>query len=336
MKYMCLLRPHANGRYQESAMPLALSETELLLRKSGREAEAHAEEAQGLKWIRFECDELDEKGVRELSRSAHIYMAAEAHEGGLMKPLDSNEEAYLGDDLPFILKYKGKTNETFTKYIVNLALCAGSFDGDDRLSLLDPMCGRGTTLFEAVNRGWDAMGTDVAAADVEEGSKFFKKYLEYHRIKHAVSKKSMTANGREAASIQTIEFAKDAKAFKAGDTRTLKTAVIDSGRISLLGVKKEFHLLATDLPYGVQHAPGGPKGKSLQQMVRDVLPAWRDSLKIGGAMALSFNVNTLKLDFVRGAMEEAGLKVMTGPGYDGLEHWVEQAISRDVAVAVRV
>jgi hypothetical protein len=53
-------------------------------------------------------------------------------------------------------------------------------------------------------------------------------------------------------------------------------------------------------------------------------------------MALAFNVNTLKLEFVREAMEEAGLKVMRGEGYDGLEHWVEQAISRDVAVAVRV
>ena len=86
----------------------------------------------------------------------------------------------------------------------------------------------------------------------------------------------------------------------------------------------------------VQYAPGGQKGKSLQQMVKDVLPAWRDALLPGGAMALAFNVNTLKLEFVLEAMEEAGLKVMRGEGYDGLEHWVEQAISRDVAVAVRV
>ena len=53
-------------------------------------------------------------------------------------------------------------------------------------------------------------------------------------------------------------------------------------------------------------------------------------------LSVETGLNTLKLEFVREAMEEAGLKVMRGEGYDGLEHWVEQAISRDVAVAVRV
>jgi tRNA G10 N-methylase Trm11 len=112
-------------------------------------------------------------------------------------------------------------------------------------------------------------------------------------------------------------------------------AVTDSSCLRALGIKGSMHLIATDLPYGVQHAPGGQKGKSLEQMVRDVLPAWKEALVPGGAMALAFNVNTLKLDFVREEMAKVGLKVMTGAGYDGLEHWVEQAISRDVAVAVK-
>lgn len=335
MKYTCLLRPHANGRYQEASLPLALAETRLLAKKAGREIEPDIREDKGVQWIDFECEALDEAGIKELARSAHGYMLAEKHEGGMIRPLTSAESAYLGEDLPYILKYKGKTNETFTKFIVNLALCASDFSGDDRLKLLDPMCGRGTTLFEALNRGWDALGTDVQGPDVDEAGRFFKKYLEYHRFKHAVSKKSMTARGKEAAVIQVYEFAKDNKAFKAGDTRMLRTAVIDSGKIFALGVKKEFHLLATDLPYGVQHGPGGARGKSLEQMVKDVLPAWKEALLPGGAMALSFNTNTLKLDFVREAMTEAGLRVMRGSGYDGLSHWVEQAITRDVAVAVK-
>ncbi len=316
-------------------MPLALGETKLLMKKAGREIEPEVVEELGVQWIGFECGALDEAGIREISRSAHIYLTSEVHEGGLLKPVASSEQAYLGDDLPCVLKYKGKTNETFTKFMVNLALCAGDFEGDGHLKLLDPMCGRGTTLFEAVNRGWSAMGVDVLGNDVDEGVKFFKRYLEYHRIKHAMSKKSMTARGKEAAVVQTFEYANDSAAFRAGDTRTLRTTVIDSGRIGQLGVKKEFHLIVADLPYGVQHAPGGAKGKSLEQMLRDVLPAWKEALVPGGAMALSFNVNTLRLNFVRKAMEEVGLTVMTGPGYDGLSHWVEQAITRDVAVAVR-
>ena len=38
---------------------------------------------------------------------------------------------------------------------------------------------------------------------------------------------------------------------------------------------------------------------------------------------------------VRGMMAECGLDVMDEPAYCGLEHWVEQAITRDVAVAVK-
>ena len=37
----------------------------------------------------------------------------------------------------------------------------------------------------------------------------------------------------------------------------------------------------------------------------------------------------------RGLMAEAGLDVVFDPDYDGLDHWVEQAITRDIAVAVR-
>jgi len=204
MKYTCLLRPHANGRYQEASLPLALSETMLLAKKAGREAEPQLVRENGVQWIEFECDALDEKGRCELSRSAHLYLLSEKHDNGMIRPLVSSEKAFLGDDLPYILKYKGKTNETFTKYIVNLALCAGDFDGSARLKLLDPMCGRGTTLFEALNRGWDAMGTDVQAADVDEAGKFFRKYLEYHRVKHNISKKSMTAKGKKPQSCRSL------------------------------------------------------------------------------------------------------------------------------------
>ncbi len=316
-------------------MPLAIAETKLLLARGKREVRVENCRWCGLDWLNFECDPLDEQVMTELARSAHIQLTAEV-QGENIKPLFGAQEPYLGEDLPYVLKYKGKTNEVFTRFLINLALCASEFEQEERnICLLDPMCGRGTTLFEAINRGWNAMGIDVQAADVDETAKFFKRYLEYHRIKHSTGKKSMTAKGKEAAVIQSFEFSKDNASFKAGDTRILRLAASDSSKIGALNIKNSIHLITTDLPYGVQHAPGGQRGKTLEQMVKDVIPAWRDALVHGGAMALSFNVNTLKRDFVRGVMADAGLKVMTGEGYDGLEHWVEQAISRDAAVAVK-
>ncbi len=217
-----------------------------------------------------------------------------------------------------------------------MAHCSSAFfNQKEPIYLLDPMCGRGTALFEALNRGWNAAGVDIQGTDVEEGGKFFKKYLEYHRMKHTVTQKSMTACGKEAAVIKTYEFARDAVSFKHGDTRTLSLAALDGGRIASLWPKPTFHLLTADLPYGVQHAPGGAKMPSLQQMLINVLPAWRDALLPGGAMALAFNTNTLKTEFVCKAMAAAGLKVMDETAYHGLAHWVEQAITRDIAVAVR-
>ena len=335
MKYACLLRPHANSRYQAGALPLAIAELQMILRSTGREVQVESRNQAGADWLTFECEALNEKEALSVGRSAHIYLTMEEYENGFMKPVGAVHEAYLGDDLPYVLKYKGKTNETFTRFLINMACASSAFSYEQPLKLLDPMCGRGTTLFEAINCGWHASGVDVQSADVDEAGKFFKRYLEYHKIKHSITKKSMTAKGKEAAVVQQFEFAKEAAAFKAGDTRTLSLTSADSGKIKAIWNKPAFHLLVSDLPYGVQHAPGGQKRPSLQQMVRDMLPAWRDVLLPGGAMALSFNVNTLKLDFVREAMAEAGLKVMTGEEYDGLEHWVEQAISRDVAVAVR-
>ena len=193
----------------------------------------------------------------------------------------------------------------------------------------------GTTLFAAVNRGYHAVGADRDATAIDEAEKYFKRYLEYHKIKHAVSEKSLTQNGRQAARLHVFEFADTAERFKAGDKRTLSLAALDGARLNAARKKESVHLIVSDLPYGVQHAPGGKKGVSLEEMLYDVLPVWTRTLKRGGAMALSFNVNTLAPDMVRGMMAECGLDVMDEPAYCGLEHWVEQAITRDVAVAVK-
>ena len=38
---------------------------------------------------------------------------------------------------------------------------------------------------------------------------------------------------------------------------------------------------------------------------------------------------------VRALLQEAGLEVKAGGAYDGFSHWVEQAVTRDIAVAKR-
>lgn len=337
MTYKALLKPHANSRYQAEAARLAASEMQLLLEKAGVSAEVQAESVLGADWLRFEAAPLTDSQRALLGHAAHMYLLFEGEGDGMLRPVCGRRSAYLGEDLPSVLKYKGKTNEVFTDYLINMALCASDFDAEDMLTVADPMCGRATTLFAALNRGYHALGADRDAAAVDEAGKYFKRYLEYHRYKHIVSDKSLTHNGKQAAQLKTFEFADSPEHFKAGDKRTLKLTVLDGARLNIACRKESVHLIAADLPYGVQHAPGSGAKKcpSLEDMLYDVLPVWVRTLKSGGAMALSFNVNTLKGDMVRGMMAEVGLDVMDGAVYSGLEHWVEQAITRDVAVAVK-
>ena len=335
MIYTVLLRPYANSRYQTEAMKLAASELTLLLEKGGVQADVHAETAAGADFLTFEAPPLQEMQVSLIGRMAHLYVLFSRAENGALMPICGHSTAYLGDDLPAVLKYKGKTNETFTDYLINLALCASDFAHDDILTLADPMCGRATTLFTAINRGYHAVGADYDASAIDEAVKYFKRYLEYHKIKHTASEKSLTQKGKQAARLNVLEFADTITHFKSGDKRTMSIAALDSTKLNVMCKKESVHLIVSDLPYGVQHAPGGKKGTSLEDMLYDVLPVWTRTLKRGGAMALSFNVNTLAPNMVRGMMAECGLDVMDAASYCGLEHWVEQAITRDAAVAVK-
>ena len=336
MTYYALPKPHPNSRYQAGALTLARAEILALLEKGGREGAVTEERVCGVSWLKIEAEALTGDQTTLLSRAAHLYMLFEKRDEGFF-PVCGPREAYLGEDLPAALKYKGKTNEVFTAFMINMALCASGFGPEEALTVLDPMCGKGTTLFCAVNAGYDAVGVDVDAASVDEGLKYFARYLEYHRLKHEAGRVSLTAGRAQACVMHTVKFAADAERFRAKDTRTLKMACLPGEKLGLIYKKPMCHLIVCDLPYGVQHAPGAKKGAipSIEDTLWEALPAWVDCLHTGGAIAISFNVNTLRPDMARGLLAEAGLDVMTGPSYDGLSHWVEQAITRDVAVAVR-
>ena len=169
--------------------------------------------------LEFAATPLDAGVIEALRGHSLLYGLFEARDG-LLSPVAGRMAARVGGDLPAILKYKGKTNEMFLQLLVNAALYAGDFwrEEDEALSLLDPMCGRATGLFVAANRGWDAVGADVDRNDLREAEKFFKRYLEYHRFKHTVSRESRTLKKGGSAGVP-LRIRRDAEAFKAGGGR---------------------------------------------------------------------------------------------------------------------
>lgn len=334
MNYTLLLRPHRNRRYQEGVARLSRAELINLLSRQGIDAQVASSERLGGDWLDFSCETLSDAALDALSAHSHLQLLFEARTDGTLLPLRGEAPACLGWDLAYVPKYKGKTNEAFTMHLINQALCAASLPAGKAVTLLDPMCGRGTTLFQAVNRGLCATGAELHDREIEECDSYFRRYLEQARVKHTRQKSSLTCQGKGVPAVQ-FTFARDADAFRAGETLSLRLIACDGTRLSGLLKKERFSLIVADLPYGVQHAPGaqGKKTAPFEEVVAASVAEWKRLLVPGGAMALAFNVNTLPAEKVRGLMEAAGLQVMRGEGYDGLAHFVEQAITRDVAVA---
>lgn len=334
MKYIFLLWPHANARYRNETCKLADAELRIMLGRVMPEAEIAQAEIAGLPALELDCPKaLDNRAIAVLRGHSLLYGLFEQRDDGALMPVAGRESAYLGEDLPGILKYKGKTNELFTQLLVNIALYSSDFWNQDApLTLLDPMCGRGTTLYVGANRGWRCTGADVDKADLREAEQFFKRYLEYHRFKHTIERGSLTVQGQKCASSVQFTFSDTLENYKQKKNASLRFVNADASGVRQVFGARAFHMIVCDLPYGVQHMSCGG---TLESLLARVLPGWREALKPGGAVAVSFNAQTLKPDRVLNLMESAGLEPLGDAPYRQFSHWVEQAVTRDVAVARR-
>lgn len=331
-----LLAPHQNCRYQASIEQLSRVELQLTLNAVGLDAQVCERVYAGHTALCVDAPCDDERLNRLLSGLSSAYMVCRAQPDGALYPLYGRKAALLGEDLSGILKYKGKTAETFTHLLLNVARLSSAYALSDKpLNVLDPVCGRGTTLLEAINSGDNALGMDVDGKAIDEIKTFLKRYLTYHKLKHSVATGSLTAQGKSYPMWQ-FSTANDADAYRAGDTRTLGAVVCDTLLADKVMPRRKFHIIAGDLPYGVQHAPHAGRGQSpIESFTAQAVPVWARLLAPGGALALSFNTYTLKRQTLREQMKKSGLDVMEGGPYDAMEHWVEQAVNRDIVVAVR-
>lgn len=333
MVFLFQLSPHANIRYREAQVKLGQSELACLLMGLGLHAEVTPCTVGGVSFLRFEADALTPQQLSALSAHSSALMICE-EQNGLLRPLEKVSHDYLTEDLAEVLKYKGKTSAVFTRMMINCALTASDFFGSSEvLTVLDPMCGRGTTCFVALQQGMNAVGVDIDNRDLKECADYFERYMQYHRMKHRLDQGSRTVR-RHAVPAAVYTIADTKEHFREGDTRTLSLYLGDTGLTGELCRKNPAHLLVADLPYGVQHAPqDGRRTESFIQVMKRALPQWRDALRHGGAAALSFNTLTLKKADLVKLLSEAGFTPLTQAPYDDFQHFLEQAVTRDFVVA---
>ena len=334
MVYSFELLRHANIRYRESLSVLSCCELFAMLFSLGVSCDVRTETMGGSRFITFECRELSPDEISFLSGHSSVVFLTE-NRSGLLRPLPVTCSAYLPDDLPEVLKYKGKTSATFTRMMINTAAALSSSRIPDRpLFFFDPVCGKGTGCFCAVSAGMNAVGIDVDRKDIREAADYFSRYMKFHRLKHEEKSRSETFRGHSLPLTEFI-FADSKKHYQTGDTRTLTLACADTSESPALFRRSCADIIVADLPYGVQHAPqSGTKPEPLPGFLRRVLPVWKSVLRPGGAIALSFNTLTLPSREVLDALAASGFRLPNNEFFYSLRHEVEQAVVRDVVFAL--
>ncbi|WP_341854914.1 hypothetical protein [Brachybacterium sp. GPGPB12] len=240
-------------------------------------------------------------------------------------------------DLETTLRYTGKTNEQFTALLVNLAAAlsarrAGILDGT--LDLLDPLCGRGTTLNRAARLGLSPVGAEIDRKDVETYRAFLGTWSRTHRFKHTLETTRLTVHGERLGDRTEAELAPDKQTLRAGGGRRLTLLGCDTTRLGEVRPAAPSTRWSGTCPTASSTAParaapgGAPRSRSRARR----RPAGARCARDGAGVALAVNRRTLDHAEASAVLAGAGSRVLSADG--AFRHRVDQSIDRDILLAV--
>ncbi len=277
-------------------------------------------------YLKFELDDFEDDAILQILDQLamtdayfHYYDAIGDLAGPFLKPIDIPTNYALPIDLISTRRYRGKTNELFTQFMCNIARYSSDYSTTpwDKLTLLDPLSGGGTTLFTGLILGADVIGVEHDKKVAEGTMSFLKQYTKEGRIpaKFRVDKLKNVGKRWFVTLNQSMRCV-----IGSGDTRDVKHYVH--------GLKNP-QLIVTDLPYGIQHRA------EWQDMLTTALPAWSDVIAEGGALVFSWNASRLsREDMIELVHDVSDFKVLDDAPYNQLVHRVDRVIKeRDVIVA---
>lgn len=339
-RYALLILQSANRVYAEATVALTQAELEVFGDSvlDGPVRDMAASLIGGVPYVTFTAESLGEREARFLANLSSAYALFEV-DGDRLRPVELRRLDRFDDDLITIQKYQGKTNEQFTKLLVNVTLMASAFASqllERKFALIDPLCGRGTTLNQALMYGFDAAGLDIDGKDFEAYSAFLRTWLQRKRIKHHAELVPVRRNKQVAARRLTVTLAADRDDYKAGVTQHLDVVQADTIRALEFFRPGTFDLVVTDLPYGVQHGSrtaAGGLARSPLNLLQDAAPVWSALLRPGGACGISWNTFVAPRQEAAKILASAGLDVLDSGPWVAFRHRVDQAINRDILVA---
>ncbi|NEQ48707.1 MAG: hypothetical protein F6K11_01050 [Leptolyngbya sp. SIO3F4] len=345
MNYFILQHPGHNRVYYNLADQLALAELKIASnRLSVTCREMGVVTLAGVRYLSLETEgtlgESDWDILSRLSFVFALYELEEINNLSYLKPVKRIQYEYLDPKISTVWKYPGKTNELFTKMMINVALLSSDFGYHDPIQLLDPVAGKGTTLLEGAVYGFDTHGIEIESKSVHEVVVFFKKFLQEERWKHTLQKRQIAGQQKsDAVYAQEFEFAPSKEAFQSSE-HVRKLAIVEGSatRASDYFKKETFHLIVGDLPYGIFHGNNSDKKKAAGtrnplELLTECLPGWCQVLKKGGVIVMAWNSYLVSRQKLAEVFTTQGLNVLSEEPYDAFEHRVDKSIQRDILVA---
>lgn len=342
MSIAALIDPSVRRIYGESTRQVVLGEWGQLHQLLGLAEAASSIETLGHdEYLIVDCEDASDELLQAVAHLTTIaaFFVHEPPDG--LRVVTTDRPALLPSSILTIQRYRGKTNERFTRLMLGLALAGVDGLGHDATAaVFDPMAGRGTTLNAAVQRGLGAGGVEIDTRDHREYVNFLATWLKDNRLKHRLQKAHERSVGGERLPSVEVTYARTREDYKAGRTAQIKVVAGDALEARRWFPKGAYDCLVADLPYGVQH--GAQRGTSNAddwsspgELLERGLPVWRHLLRTRATVALSWNLRTLGREVVVDALTANGFEVVGGDRASVFEHRVDHSIQRDLVIATR-
>ena len=334
--HLILLAPSANRVYASEAERLVAAELKVLLGAHDHPPIAPLTIAR-IGYLAVAVDSIDPQVIWALGRLSGFY-AAFRREHDRLLPVEVPTPDLFDDDLVTIPKYPGKTNEQFTRLLINITLASMRRPAGGAVTILDPMCGRGTTLSTAMMLGCNAAGVEAELKAIEAYAAYLRTYLRRKRLKHSLALSPVRREGK------IIGRRLDAEVTPVGRDRPVVLTAFsgDTRQSAALYGKRRFDAVLADAPYGVVHGSrtdvrgaSGRRDRSAASLIDEALPVWARQLKTGGALGLSWNAIGLRRERLLELIADAGLEPLDFGPYRDFAHRVDSSIRRDVVVAIK-
>jgi hypothetical protein len=334
--HLILLAPSANRVYASEANRLVSAELKIMLGAHDHPVIEPVTVA-GVGYLALATESLDDQVRSALGRLSGFYAVFQRTQD-LLRPIELGTRDLFDDDFVTIPKYPGKTNEQFTRLLINVTLASMRRPASGPIAILDPLCGRGTTLSTAMMLGCSAAGVEAELKAVEAYAAYLRTYWRRKRLKHSLDISPVRRGGK------TIGKRLDAEVIPASQGRPVGLTVFsgDTRQSAALFGKRKFDAVLADAPYGVVHGSqthvrgaSGKRDRSAAGLISEALPVWAGQLKAGGALGLSWNAIGLSRERLLEFFAGAGLEPLDFGPYREFEHRVDSSIRRDIVVAVK-